>query len=335
MTAVLTDTPALRARAESGDAAAQVVLAWSLLRGWVKPDAMQEAQRLVQSACAKNNTSALMLQMTLAALGFGRQASIAEACNLLARAADLGDKRAKLQMKALGKGKFDATPWATRPVLVQHAEAPRIYTVESFLPKRVCEWLIESRRGKTHPAYVYDAETGGTKLDPVRTNSVSELHTLEPDLPLQLTRMRIAQALGMPLANLEPPHVLRYRPGEEYRAHYDILLPHEAEMYAGQVAAMGQRAATLLIYLNDGYEGGETNFPHLDWRFKGKTGDALIFWNLSAGGEIERNSLHAGLPLVKGEKWMLSHWIRQKPLPIIDPNYDPNSANGDATGPIA
>ena len=49
---------------------------------------------------------------------------------------------------------------------------------------------------------------------------------------------------------------------------------------------------------------------------KGKAGDALIFWNLSAAGEREPFSLHGGLPVIRGEKWLLSQWVRQRPTPL-------------------
>ena len=49
---------------------------------------------------------------------------------------------------------------------------------------------------------------------------------------------------------------------------------------------------------------------------KGKLGDALIFWNLNQQGEREMDSLHAGLPVTKGEKWLLSKWVRQRPVPL-------------------
>jgi hypothetical protein len=73
----------------------------------------------------------------------------------------------------------------------------------------------------------------------------------------------------------------------------------------------------VLVYLNDDYEGGETEFPRLGLRYKGKTGDALVFWNVSQTGELERDSVHAGLPVTSGQKWLLSKWVRQKAYPLI------------------
>ncbi|HRK95726.1 MAG TPA: 2OG-Fe(II) oxygenase, partial [Rhodospirillales bacterium] len=95
---------------------------------------------------------------------------------------------------------------------------------------------------------------------------------------------------------------LRYLPGEEYKPHYDFIRPWgpEAASFAAELAEMGQRAATVLVYLNEGYEGGETVFTRLGLTFKGAAGDALIFWNVSPSGELERDSMHAGAPVAAG-----------------------------------
>jgi prolyl 4-hydroxylase len=65
-----------------------------------------------------------------------------------------------------------------------------------------------------------------------------------------------------------------------------------------------------LVYLNEGFEGGETGFPALKTRYKGRKGDALFFWNVGPDGSPDKRTLHAGLPPVSGEKWLLSQWIR-------------------------
>ena len=85
--------------------------------------------------------------------------------------------------------------------------------------------------------------------------------------------------------------------------------------YAREVAERGQRVATFLLYLNDDYEGGETEFPFLGFRYKGKKGDALLFWNVTPSGAPDLNTRHAGTPPTSGEKWVLSQWLRQRPSP--------------------
>ncbi|MBK8543139.1 MAG: 2OG-Fe(II) oxygenase [Caulobacteraceae bacterium] len=159
--------------------------------------------------------------------------------------------------------------------------------------------------------------TTRVSLDNSRSNSVAGSSHLQPDLVVQLVNMRIASAIGLPLAHQEPTNFLNYKRGQEYTDHYDFFRSEEEAGFAHELRTIGQRVATVLVYLNDGYEGGETAFPRLDWSFKGKLGDALIFWNLDVAGEREMNSLHAGRPVTKGEKWLLSKWVRQRPVPLI------------------
>jgi hypothetical protein len=81
---------------------------------------------------------------------------------------------------------------------------------------------------------------------------------------------------------------------------------------AADIAKRGQRFMTVLIYLNEGYESGETEFPLIGVRYKGRKGGALHFRNLDPAGAPDRQTLHAGLAPTKGEKWLLSQWIRDR-----------------------
>jgi prolyl 4-hydroxylase len=75
---------------------------------------------------------------------------------------------------------------------------------------------------------------------------------------------------------------------------------------------------TVLVYLNDDLEGGETEFLQLGLRHRGRKGDALMFRNVDAEGQPDRRTLHAGRPPTQGEKWLLSVWIRDRALPPED-----------------
>ena len=69
---------------------------------------------------------------------------------------------------------------------------------------------------------------------------------------------------------------------------------------------------TVLVWLNEGYGGGETAFPELGLTIEPGMGDALIFQNVDAGGRPDPRTRHAGLPVTHGEKWLASRWIRAR-----------------------
>jgi prolyl 4-hydroxylase len=105
----------------------------------------------------------------------------------------------------------------------------------------------------------------------------------------------------------EPLQVLRYRPGQEFKPHRDCT---------DDVA--NQRVWTMLVYLNDGYAGGETEFLETGLKVRGGTGDGLLFRNADEAGRPDMRTLHAGLPVTSGEKLLASRWIRQKRFGPVD-----------------
>jgi prolyl 4-hydroxylase len=281
------------------------------------PSFGDQAIKLVQAACAQRSAEALLYHAALAARGHGRPQNFEDAFNYVAEAAALGDTRAKGQLTALG-GKLDLEPWFAPVQLQQHHAAPRVFTAENFLPKPACAWLIKQARKNLQRAPVQVGDQGGAfAIHSGRSNSVAGSNALQPDLVMQLTSLRIAAAIGVPLAQQEPTNILHYARGQQYGHHFDFFTEAEEAGFAHELRTVGQRIVTVLVYLNDDYEGGETDFPRLNWRFRGKPGDALIFWNLSANGQRELRSFHAGLPVTKGEKWLLSKWVRQRPVPLI------------------
>ena len=67
-----------------------------------------------------------------------------------------------------------------------------------------------------------------------------------------------------------------------------------------------------MVYLSEDFEGGETDFPELGFRYRGEKGDALLFWNVTPDGLPDAKTLHAGLAPTRGEKWLLSQWMRRR-----------------------
>jgi prolyl 4-hydroxylase len=247
-------------------------------------------------------------------LGEGRPRNWSQAHDLVARAAAKGDARAQAQLAVIGQP-FDATRWLSPPPPIQHFASPRVLTFERFLSPEACAWIMNQARPRLEAARVKNPERGGANADSYRSNTGMGFSVLDTDLVLQLTHARIAAAIGAPVAHQEPTNILHYEPGQEYRPHFDFIDPGVAQ-FAQEVQRLGQRIVTFLIYLNDDYEGGATAFPRLHWSFKGKTGDALAFWNVT-DGRPDPQTLHAGTPTSNGVKWLLSKWVRDRALPLI------------------
>jgi prolyl 4-hydroxylase len=174
----------------------------------------------------------------------------------------------------------------------------------------VCDWLISRARGRTKRAKVM-LSYGGAPIDhPDRSNSSLVLDIAGADVVACLLRARIAAFVGLPTVCFEQPQVLHYAVGEEYRPHVDYMQRGPAATSDDQ----GERIMTFLLYLNDGYAGGETDFLHAGLSYKGARGDALAFANVDPAGRPDPSTLHAGRAVTQGEKWVLSQWIRNRPF---------------------
>jgi hypothetical protein len=203
----------------------------------------------------------------------------------------------------------DLPAWRRLPEGEAFSEAPRIAVLRDFVSAQICGWLVRLGRPHLRAAEVFDAESGNPSEYVGRSNRCAELLLERTDAVLAFVRSRIAATTGVAIQGFEPSQILHYEVGQEFRPHHDFL-DVRVPALADEVAARGQRALTVLIYLNDGYEGGHTAFPHLGRSFKGRQGDALVFWNVDDDGAPDWRTLHAGTAPTRGEKWLFSQWIR-------------------------
>ena len=192
------------------------------------------------------------------------------------------------------------------------AERPRLRRFEGFADADECRWLIERARPKLAPAVVWDMDSGETRVDPYRSNSAVELGLVETDVVVAMLRARIAAATRLPEFIFELPQLMHYRVGEEFRPHHDYIDPDKPG-FAADIARRGQRMGTFLVYLNDDFTGGETEFPKAGISVRARAGDALFFANVTPDGRPDPLTLHTGRPPDTGEKWILSQWIRDRP----------------------
>ena len=190
--------------------------------------------------------------------------------------------------------------------------APAIGMIADFLSPEICDWLIVQGRERLARAKVFDRQTGAAVVNQARTNSAAEFLLDDADIVLLLVQTRIAAFAGAPFYLLEPANILHYEVGQSFEPHHDWFNVEEPGE-AAEMRARGQRVLTFLVYLNDGFEGGETDFPEAGLRFKGQRGEALYFHNTDASGAPARRTRHAGLAPTSGEKWILSQWVRAAP----------------------
>ena len=193
------------------------------------------------------------------------------------------------------------------------SKSPYIAMAENVIPHDMCDWITRRARPLLKPARIYNPPGASNIVR--RTNTDVTYPFPEYDMVLCVLRQRIANATGYALDKMELPAILHYVPGQEFSQHYDFLDPR-VPAFAAEIEKFGQRMATSLTYLSDDFDGGETDFTKVDIRLRGKKGDALIFHNVEPSGAPDYQSLHAGRPTTRGEKWLVSQWIRGDKPPV-------------------
>jgi TPR repeat protein len=189
------------------------------------------------------------------------------------------------------------------------SERPRVQVIDGLLSADECRLLIAAARPMLRRSTAFDPQTGEPLPVQIRTSSDASFDPMVEDLSLRLVQLRMASAAGMELVQAEHLVVLDYEPGQEYRPHRDYRPP---ESLRGDVPEAGNRARTICVYLNEPEAGGETEFPVAGVKVAPQAGRAVIFDNLLADGSPDVDSLHAGLPVERGEKWLATLWLRQR-----------------------
>jgi hypothetical protein len=206
---------------------------------------------------------------------------------------------------------IDVAQWTSSPAGETLHESPLIRSFPNFISDRVCSWLIDFSRGRLERALVYDAIGGQNFASRNRTNSWAQFDLMTTEWVHLLVQLRMQAACGIPLCNMEATAVLHYAVGEESINHFDFVNP-AIPNYAQEIERNGQRVLTFLIYLNEDYEGGRTDFVELGIAHKGRRGEGLFFVNALENNAPDPRTLHAGRPPTQGEKWIVSQFMRNR-----------------------
>jgi prolyl 4-hydroxylase len=196
----------------------------------------------------------------------------------------------------------------SQPSVVIQIHQPRLTVFQDFLSPGECEELIALSRPRITRSTVVDKTTGAIVDHHERTSDGTHFPLFGNEL-VKTIELRIAERFGLPPKNGEGLQVMRYGVGGEFRPHFDYFAPEESGS-AVHLAKGGQRVMTVLMYLHTPEEGGETVFPELKMKATALRGHAVAFHNVAPDGKLDPLTLHGGLPVLKGEKWIATKWIR-------------------------
>jgi prolyl 4-hydroxylase len=229
----------------------------------------------------------------------------------LRREAESDPKRAEIWNALAGMDLTDQGDPRTLPAGELLSDSLDVQIFRGAFSHAECDYLFRLEKTDYARATVVDEATGVSRIDPVRTADETHVHwEIENPLVHAFTR-RIAALSGTQVDWGEPLQMLRYRPGQQYLNHFDYI-----------PGAGNQRIKTAILYLNEDYSGGETGFPKIGLKVRGRTGDVLLFRNSQEGGRRIENSEHAGMPVLAGVKHIATRWIRTT-------TYTARSLSGD------
>ena len=185
---------------------------------------------------------------------------------------------------------------------------PRVVTLGGLLSDEECDALVELAASRLRRSTTVDMSTGDDQVHADRTSRGMFFERGENALCARI-EARIARLLDWPLECGERLQVLHYPPGAEYKPHYDYFEP---DSIGGEVMLRrgGQRVATVVMYLNTPRRGGATVFPDAHLEVGAVKGNA-VFFSYDRAHPMTR-TLHGGAPVVEGEKWVATKWLRER-----------------------
>jgi prolyl 4-hydroxylase len=282
--------------AAAGDADALYALGLWRLEGRHLPRDLGAARSLVAQAEQAGSLHAARTLSAFLATGLAEPPDWSGALALLDRWSD----RDPIAGRQLALIAAMAPPSAAEPI----SGSPWVVRFPGFFSAAEVSFLLDLAERRFKPALVFDEKQQRFVAHPYRDAQVAAFPVVFEWPAIHALNRRIAAASGTDVAQGESLQVLRYEPGQQYRQHLDA------------VPGLGnQRIVTMLIALNDDFDGGATVFAEADLTLRGRSGDALLFRNVGEDGRPDRRSLHAGAPVTRGVKLIASRWIRQRPPP--------------------
>ncbi len=185
---------------------------------------------------------------------------------------------------------------------------PRVVVLGGLLSEQECDALVALSVSKLRRSTTVDPLTGGDQVHEGRTSTGTWFERGANEVCARI-EARIARLLDWPLENGENLQILHYRSGAEYKPHHDYF--DTAEPSAEVLLQRGgQRVATVVMYLNTPARGGATVFPDVHLEVAAVKGNA-VFFSYDRAHPMTR-TLHGGAPVIEGEKWIATKWLRER-----------------------
>lgn len=203
-------------------------------------------------------------------------------------------------------------------LLLIHKPKYTVKEIEGLLTSEECDMLITYAKesGLSDSLTVSNNLHAESKYDKTSRSSKT-VWVADSDNDIALKIAKLSEKLsGFPMMNQESLQIAHYKEGDKFNAHYDACNTGTQEYRNNINRHAGHRRVTLLIYLNDDFEGGETVFNNIGLIIKPKKGKGILFWNTTKTEDILLDSMHSGNILTKGEKWICTKWSHTHKYPI-------------------
>ncbi|MGW5385157.1 2OG-Fe(II) oxygenase [Nocardia sp. NPDC003963] len=192
-------------------------------------------------------------------------------------------------------------------------EQPQLVLFDDVLSAEECDRIIEMSGNRLQPSATIDPATG--KLEQAETRTSESFMFAPGENPfIDDIDRRICALMNYPTDYGEGLQVVHYRTGGQYLPHFDFFSPNDPGSIV-HLTGGGQRVATLIVYLNDVEDGGGTHFSEAGISFTPRKGQALYFRYFNKIGQLDPATVHAGLPVLSGEKWIINKWMRRYRVP--------------------
>ena len=298
------------ARSNDQDALFRLAM-WRIIGEPIDRD-LNEARELLRRSASLGHQDAQITEIAMVANGSGGKPDWADAGRKLESCA-ADNSRAATQLALIQTMALDAqgnpTELPSKEIL---APDDAVVRFAGLLSPAECNHVARTAADLLAPSLVVDPSSGKQIANPIRTSDAAVIGPLREDLVIRAINQRIAAISETLVGQGEALTVLRYRAGQQYRPHLDAI-----------AKTCNERTKTVIVYLNEGFSGGETIFPFYGLTINPKGGDAIVFRNTLANGTIDHRSRHSGEAVRNGVKWIATRWIRERPY---DPWTGPESA---------